>query len=258
MTHFVVIGGFPRAGTTFVASLLNQVPDVRIRPEIYPPTLANILEAMKKADWLHTDRWTERKYRAHRTLTILNMILGLGKRASTPATSLRSVEGFKTPFIEIRAKELLEVLRPGPQNPLTFVYCLRDIARNYLSNSSVFDTAVEEYIVLLSRSVLGLRVLAEHPDVRIVPFSLDDYLARIDRVGYLRDRLLTPIGAHGFSDELLESFASAPKGTNSTASKSLPSRTTLSSEETDAIFGNAELMALVDELEQRLGTSVRR
>jgi hypothetical protein len=258
MTHFVVIGGFPRAGTTFIASLLNQVPDVRIRPEIYPPTLDNVLDAMKKADWLHAGRWTQRRYRDHRTLTVLNMILGLGKRASTPATSLRSFEGFKTPFIENRAKGLVELLGPDAENPLTFVYCLRDITRNYLSNSAVFDTSVEQYVLRLSRSVLGLRVLTAHPHVRVVPFSLDDYLADPDRVGHLRDRVLVPVGARGISDDALESFVTTPKGTNSTASKSLPTKTSLSVEEAAAIFDNAELMALVDELEQRLGSSVRR
>ncbi len=258
MTHFVVIGGFPRAGTTFVASLLNQVPDVRIRPEIHPPTLNSILDAVQVADRAHAGHWSESQYVNHRSLTILNMLLGMGKRPSTPATSLLSIEGFKTPLIENRAKTLIELLTPTEGSPLTFVYCLRDITRNYLSNSAVFGTSAEQYVARLSRSVRGLRALAEQPDVRIVPFSLDDYLAQTDRVRYLRDSVLTPIGAHGLSDEVLESFVSAPKGTNSTASKSIPIRTTLSGDETDAIFGDDDFMALVDELEQRLTVTVRR
>lgn len=256
MTHFVVIGGFPRAGTTFLRALLNHDENVCIRAEIYGHTLGKTLALVREADERHAGRWTEKGYRAYRTLTILNTLHGFGKRAGPPATALLPVEGFKTPSIETRARELIELLGPSVENPLSFVYCVRNITSNYLSAASVWGTTVTDYVGQLKRSAAGLSVLRETPHVRVVPFSLDSYLAQHDQAAFLRATVLDPLEVRGIDDESLRSFVRAPSGTNSTEGKSLARRTELTAEESDALFGDAELHTLYDDLESFFGVSL--
>jgi hypothetical protein len=230
----LIIVGRQRSGTRFLANALNRFPGVTVQGELPNPVMASFQKFIDKTDnyyrrmranGMEAHRrqyafWKEKK----RDLIFSCWTNASQSRVSVPRENCRYF-GYKRPnnefYFEFYERHLSE-------RPPIYIYCTRNFQDNYLSIASRWPNrgihrVAREYLES-SRQYWKMKAVA--PD-RVLGFVLDDYIEQ--GADYLCTAVLDRLGLD-YNDEHLERIQSQGKS-NSTESKNIPRRTSLTKRE---------------------------
>lgn len=243
--RFCLIGGFPRSGTRQVLDLLNHHPQISLRGEIHRPLIVAIEKLVKKAERCHQGKWTEKNFQQARRELILENIRLLGKgpsKGSWPPFASKQIIGFKLPYVEL-VKSSIDYLLMPEFDGVDFIYCVRNLEDNFLSQKSKLSINKKRFISNTIESIDALRCLREDPFYRVKVVPLESFINSPNRSLWIRTELFSFLGLSDVTDVSASSYISKTPNRNKTPQEKRLHQ--LTSEEETALTTNSCLLARV-------------
>ncbi|WP_376695224.1 hypothetical protein [Wenzhouxiangella sp. EGI_FJ10305] len=230
--------------------ILNRHPQFWMRGEIHRDLIVALDQLVQTAEACHAGKWTEPNFRKARLRLILENIRLLGKGGASPGWPGRVERyriGFKMPYVELVKPSLDNLLKPEFDG-VDFLYCVRGLEQNFLSQKSKLGIKKKQFIANTIASIDAFNVMNQDDFYRVQILHLDQYLASDDRPGWLCRNLFGFLGVDGTSDEDVESYIASTPNRNKTPGKDRLRE--LEERERQAISGNKALLERIRWLQQ--------